>query len=70
MNIRAHNLAAGDVLAMHDWKLHVLRVERDRSVAVVTAEFPFPLHFPPNDVVNVRRARDELISRRERFTAA
>jgi hypothetical protein len=55
MKIRAQDLQAGDVVAMHDWNLHVIHVERDRAVAVLTAEFGFPIHFLLDELVSVRR---------------
>ena len=43
----ARDLHAGDAFLEHDWTLHVQRVEVDqRGVAVVVAEFDFPLHLP------------------------
>jgi hypothetical protein len=60
MKIRAQDLRAGDVIALHDWTLHVFHVERDLAVAVLTAEFDFLLHF----------LRDELVDVLERVPAA
>jgi hypothetical protein len=54
MRIRAQDLAVGDTLAMNDWNLHVIGVERDRAVAVLTAEFDFLIHFLADQVVNTR----------------
>jgi hypothetical protein len=56
MKIRAQDLAAGDVLAIHDWNLHVLEVDPDRVVAVRTAEFDFLIHFLSDEVVDVRES--------------
>jgi hypothetical protein len=60
MKIRAQNLKAGDVVALHDWTLHVIYVEHGLAVAVLTAEFEFLLHFQ----------RDELVSVLKRVPAA
>jgi hypothetical protein len=56
MKIRAQDLAAGDVLEIHDWNLHVLDVDRDGAVAVRTAEFDFLIHFVTDEVVTVRES--------------
>jgi len=53
MKIQARDLDVGDVLAVHDRHLHVMGVERDRAVAVRTAEFGFLIHFLRDEVVNV-----------------
>ena len=60
MKIRAQDLRADDVIALHDWTLHVFHVESDLAVAVLTAEFDFLLHF----------LRDELVDVLERVPAA
>jgi hypothetical protein len=60
MEIRAQDLRADDVIALHDWSLHVIHVEHDLAVAVLTVEFDFLLHF----------SRDELVSVRKRVPAA
>jgi hypothetical protein len=54
MRIRAQDLAVGEILAINDWNLHVIGVERDSAVAVLTAEFDFLIHFLPDEVVNIR----------------
>jgi hypothetical protein len=53
MRIQACELSVGDVLLLNDWHLHVTRVERDRSTAVLTAEFDFLLHFTQDAFVTV-----------------
>jgi hypothetical protein len=53
MRIHARELGVGDVLAIHDWHLHVTGVEAERAVAVRTAEFDFLMHFLREDVVDV-----------------
>jgi hypothetical protein len=53
MRIQARDLAAGDVVAVHDWNLHVIDIERDRAVAVLTAEFDCLIHFLSDELVNV-----------------
>jgi hypothetical protein len=58
MRIHAQDLAVGDILALNDWTMHVIGVERDRAVAVLTAEFDFLIHFPSDEAVNVQ-ARSE-----------
>ena len=55
MRIHAEDLAAGDTLLLHDWRLHIVEVVYDTAVGVLTAEFGFLLHFPPREVVEVRR---------------
>jgi hypothetical protein len=57
MKIRAGDLTTGDVLQLNDWRLHVLAVEQDAAIAVLTAEFEFLLHFARHDVVEVERDR-------------
>jgi hypothetical protein len=54
MRIHARDLAAGDVLALNDWRLHVVAVERGNAVRVRTAEFEFSLHFLNDEIVDVR----------------
>jgi hypothetical protein len=61
MKIRAGDLTTGDVLHLNDWRLHVLAVEPEVAVAVLTAEFDFLLHFARHDVVNVERDRSRRI---------
>jgi hypothetical protein len=53
MRIHARDLAAGDILALNDWRLHVLAVEQEREVGVRTAEFDFLIHFLKDEIVNV-----------------
>lgn len=53
MKIHARDLAAGDVLNLHDWALHVTCIEIDRGVGVRTAEFDFSIHFFGDDLVEV-----------------
>ena len=55
MKIRAQDLQVGDVVALHDWTLHVIHVERDLAVAVLTAEFDFLIHFLRDELVSVRK---------------
>ena len=54
MRIPARDLVVGDVVQLNDWKLHVIRIDRDETIAVLTSEFRFLLHFAPQDVVNVQ----------------
>jgi glycogen synthase len=54
MRIPAHDLTVGDVLHVNDWHLHVINIERDQAVAVLTAEFAFLIHFAPEDLVQVQ----------------
>ncbi len=57
MRIHAGDLATGDVLTLNDWRLHVIAVEHDHAVGVLTAEFDFLIHFRKDDLVDVRRHR-------------
>ena len=54
VRIPAYDLAVGDVLQINDWQLHVINIERDQAVAVLTAEFDFLIHFAPEDIVHVQ----------------
>ena len=54
MRIPASDLAVGDVLHVNDWHLHVIKIECDRAMAVLTAEFDFLIHFAHEDVVTVQ----------------
>jgi hypothetical protein len=58
MRIHARELVAGDVLALHDWRLHVVAVERDNAVGVRTAEFEFVIHFLNDEVVDIQSCPD------------
>ena len=58
MRILAEDLAVGDILVLHDWNLHIIEVERDRAVTVLTAEFGFLLHFRRNEAVDVQERLD------------
>ena len=62
MKIYAEELAAGDVLQMHDWQLHVETVEFDPEAAVRTTEFTFPLHFGRHDAVEILGTVGESIA--------
>jgi hypothetical protein len=53
MMIPARQLAIGDILRVNDWHLHVIAVEREIGIAVLTAEFDFPLHFSGDDMVDI-----------------
>jgi hypothetical protein len=53
MRIPAQDLRVGDVLLVNDWRLHVIGVERELAIAVLTVEFGFLLHFTGDDVVDV-----------------
>jgi hypothetical protein len=55
MKVHARDLAIGDVLRVNDWHLHIVAIEREGAVAVLTAEFGFLIHFMRNDVVDVQR---------------
>jgi hypothetical protein len=54
MRICARDLAVGDILHINDWQLHIVRIERERSMAVLTAEFDFLVHFAQDDFVTVQ----------------
>lgn len=54
MRIPARDLAVGDVLHVNDWYLHVVKIECDRAMAVLTVEFDFLIHFGQEDVVTVQ----------------
>lgn len=54
MRIPARDLAIGDVLHINDWQLHVINIERDQAMAVLTAEFAFLIHFAHEDFVTVQ----------------
>jgi hypothetical protein len=54
MRIHARDLAVGNILQVNDWQLHILRIERDNAVAVLTAEFGFLIHFGRDDFVTVQ----------------
>ena len=54
MRIPARDLTVGDTLQLNDWHLHIIRIERDKAVAVLTAEFGFLIHFAQDDVVTVQ----------------
>jgi len=54
MRIPARELTVGDVLHVNDWHLHVIKIERDRAMAVLTAEFAFLIHFVLEDLVDVQ----------------
>jgi hypothetical protein len=54
LSIRAQDLAVGDILALNDWNVHVIGVERDRAVGILTAEFDFLIHFLPDEVLSIR----------------
>jgi hypothetical protein len=55
MRIHARELAVGDVLVLHDWRLHVVAVEHEHTIGVLTAEFDLLIHFADDDVVDVHR---------------
>jgi hypothetical protein len=59
MNMSASELSAGDVFRINDWQLHVIAVERDVGIAVLTEEFGFLLHFARADVLDVVRTTCE-----------
>jgi len=54
MRIPARDLVVGDVLDINDWRLHVINIERDQAMAVLTAEFAFLIHFAHEDLVSVQ----------------
>lgn len=54
MRIPARDLAVGDVLHINDWQLHVINIERDQAMAVLTAEFAFLIHLAHEDFVTVQ----------------
>jgi hypothetical protein len=58
MRILARDLAAGDILALNDWRLHVIAVEHDRAVGVLTEEFGFLIHFLNDEIVDIRTRRE------------
>jgi hypothetical protein len=51
--ISADELAPGDVLCLHDWRLDIEAVEHGIAITVVTAQFDFALHFARHDAVVV-----------------
>ena len=55
MRIHARDLAVGDTVLVNDWRLHIIRIERDDAVAVRTIEFGFLIHFRQDDFVTVQR---------------
>ena len=58
MRIPARDLVVGDVLDINDWHLHVINIERDQGMAVLTAEFAFLIHFTQQDLVIVQARTD------------
>lgn len=58
MRIPACDLVVGDVLHVHGWHLHVIKIERDQAMAVLTAEFAFLIHFAQDEVVTVEARAD------------
>jgi hypothetical protein len=58
MRIPARNLAVGDILRVNDWRLHVIKIEREHAMAVLTAEFAFLIHFGHDDIVTVHARAD------------
>ncbi len=54
MRVHARDLAVGDILQVNDWQLHIVWIERDNAVAVLTAEFDFLIHFCQDDAVTVQ----------------
>jgi hypothetical protein len=60
MWIPARELSAGDVVRIHDWRLHVVAVDNDLGTAVLTAEFDFLLHFARHETVEVEHRSREL----------
>lgn len=58
MRIPARDLVVGDVLDLNDWHLHVINIERDLGMAVLTAEFAFLIHFAQEDLVTVQARPD------------
>ena len=55
MRIPAEELRIGDLLRVHDWRLHVVAVDHDGGTAVLTAEFDFLLHFARHQAAEVDR---------------
>jgi hypothetical protein len=58
--IPARNLAVGDILHLNDWRLHVIQIERDQAMAVLTAEFAFLIHFAYEDLLTVQTRVDAI----------
>jgi len=58
VRIFARDIAVGDVLLVNDWHLLVIKIERDRATAVLTAEFAFLIHFAQQDQVTVQARAD------------
>jgi hypothetical protein len=56
MRIHARDVAVGDILQINDWQLHIVRIERDIAVAILTAELGFLIHFCQDDMVTVLAA--------------
>ena len=58
MRISARDLAVGDVVQINDWRLHVIRIDHDQTLAVLTSEFDFLIHFAQEDVVTIQARTD------------
>ena len=56
--IPARYLAVGDVLHVNDWRLHVIHIECDQAMAVLTAEFSFLIHFAYEDLLTIQARAD------------
>jgi hypothetical protein len=56
--IPARNLAVGDIVHINHWRLHVIQIERDQAMAVLTAEFAFLIHFAYEDLLTVQTPVD------------
>lgn len=54
MRIHARDIAVGDILQINDWQLHIVRIERDNAIAVLTAEFRFLIHLGQDDLLTVQ----------------
>jgi hypothetical protein len=53
MRIPAQELSIGDIVRVHDWRLHVIAVDHDVGTSVLTEEFDFLLHFTQQESVEV-----------------
>jgi hypothetical protein len=58
-------LAVGDILHLNDWQLHIIRIEHDKAVAVLTAEFGFLIHFAQDHFVTVQALRQRVTNTRQ-----
>ena len=53
--VRADQMRPGDVWHMHDWRLHVLKVDIDGNSVAVFTEGPSMRHVPADELEEVDR---------------